>query len=122
MPPKDDKTIAADSPLAQASIPPAAAPSPTPDPAPAAPEMPTIGRIVRYALNPSGESRPALVVRDAAPGGLVNLHVFLDGNNDDGAVGKGGGDNTMWLPSVAFDAGGKPGTWHWPPPPPKKKA
>lgn len=69
------------------------------------------GRIVRYVLpdGPSaGQIRPAIVVRVWDQGnGCANLHVFLDGSNDEGA--------NAWQTSCVFDPEErKPGTWHWP--------
>lgn len=74
------------------------------------------GRIVHYVLPNTarlgGELRPAIIVRVFPEGDVVNLDVFMDGDNDgdqhrDHAV--------MNVQSVAFNKDGTPGTWNWPP-------
>ncbi len=71
----------------------------------------SIGRVVRFVLpkgRSTGEPRAAVIVRvgDTADG-RCNLHVFLDGQNDDGA--------DVWATSVPYSEEPKHGTWHWPP-------
>jgi len=82
-----------------------------------------VGDIVHYVprpdQSPRGDAVPAVVTRvfvpetDASPHpGMSNLQVFLDGPNDrlTGQEGR----LTLWVGSVLYDEGGKPGTWHWP--------
>jgi hypothetical protein len=73
--------------------------------------IPSIGRIVHFVL-PSGQHRPAIIVRvwgeKPTEDSLVNLQVFSDGTND---KLKG----TEWRTSVhQAEANKKPGTWHAP--------
>jgi hypothetical protein len=73
--------------------------------------IPSIGRIVHFVL-PSGEHRPAIIVRiwDFVPtaSSSVQLQVFTDGSND-------GLNYVEWRTSVHQDAETKaPGTWHEP--------
>ena len=59
----------------------------------------------------------AIVVRDwKSESGVVNLLVFPDGSNDIKFEGRHGGWSVapFWFTSVAHDAAGTPGTWHWP--------
>jgi hypothetical protein len=75
--------------------------------------IPSIGRTVHFVL-PSGEHRPAVIVRvfDPSPSenSRVNLQVFTDATND-------GLDSIVWRTSVAQDAEQmKPSTWHFPEP------
>lgn len=73
----------------------------------------TIGQVVTYVLPDgrcAGETRPAMVTRVWSPVS-VNLHVFLDGTNDAGAL--------EWVASVRHESlveapengGPKLGTW-----------
>lgn len=105
-------------------------------------QKPSVGRVVHYTLRDgrsAGQNRPAIVVRawddeqTSYPPGTVNLQVFLDGSNDDGAEGIDGNASpvalTTWVASVHEDdptamaervaqgrgPGYQPGTWHWPP-------
>ena len=71
----------------------------------------TEGRIVHYVM-PSGEHRPAIVVRvrnlETVTDGYVNLVVFVDGVNDVNLA------TTILETSVFFNNTDKPvGTWHW---------
>lgn len=90
---------------------------------------PTPGRIVLYVA-PDGSVRPAMVVRAWTKDlpGTSNLQVFTDGANDDewlqpwerhapphGPNPIRPADGLVWRTSVTYDAGGQPGTWHWPP-------
>lgn len=98
-------------------------------------EGPNQGRMVRYVLRTgraAGQSRPAMVVRDWGHDGRLNLHVFLDGDNDRGADGAppiypvpasvalpDGGFSaytqlTSWVTSAPYSETKEPGTWHWP--------
>lgn len=69
-------------------------------------QIPSIGRIVHYIPLPSGEHRPAIIVKvwndPATPAASCNLHVFLDkyeiGEQDVTSITQGDG----------------PGHWHWP--------
>lgn len=76
---------------------------------------PTIGRIVLYVLNDGisgGQVRPAIITRvwtdldHASNPGMVNLHVFTDGNNDAGQANFAG--------SVCYSADGSRNTWSYP--------
>lgn len=102
----------------------AAVPSATaaPSVAPAKAPLPSVGRIVLYALEgkdrngqPFRETRPAIVVRvwERTDGEmpLVQLQVFVDGTNDGYAEGL----NVAWATSVSYDEAGAPGTWRWMP-------
>jgi len=80
----------------------------------------TICRIVEYVL-PDGQNRPAIVVRegvedfdDGATGPMVNLQVFLDGENDASVAHHERQYGSAWRTSVKFDADQRLGTWHWP--------
>ena len=72
---------------------------------------PSIGRIVIYTLPFSSirhsGGRRAAIVTNVFPSG-VNLHVFLDGENDRH-------DYEDHAYTVPYDPRGRPGTWHWPP-------
>lgn len=82
----------------------------------------TEGRIVHYVM-PSGEHRPAIVVRDwhsTSDDGYVNLLVFTDGYNDSNNLPESLASEkenikrgTFWAPSVFYDADKKTHTWHW---------
>ncbi len=82
----------------------------------------TEGRIVHYVM-PSGEHRPAIVVRNWHPDnddGYVNLLVFTDGFNDSNNLPESlepEKENikrgTFWAPSVFYDADKRTSTWHW---------
>ena len=88
-------------------------------------QIPTKGRIVMYTLNEvdaqsiknrrvnsagvfagnpvdRGDEYPAIVVNVVPGTGLVNLKVFLDGNDDYWATSKAGSDEPQ------------PGCWNWP--------
>lgn len=72
------------------------------------------GYIVHYILpegDPKkGEHRAAIVVRGIEVG-VVNLIVFMDGQND---LPSGDNNrNTQWQQSVRYSEGKEPGTWHW---------
>lgn len=72
------------------------------------------GYIVHYILpegDPKkGEHRAAIVVR-GIEAGVVNLIVFMDGQND---LPSGDNNrNTQWQQSVRYSEGKEPGTWHW---------
>ncbi len=83
--------------------------------------IPSIGRIVHFVL-PSGEHRPAIIVRiwDLVPTerSCVQLQVFVDGSNDaadlyDGERAVLPPVNAVWRTSVRQDPSGQtPGTWH----------
>lgn len=83
--------------------------------------IPSIGRTVHFVL-PSGEHRPAIIVRlfDQAPTekSYVQLQVFIDGSNDSAQIHESErlpNTTTVWRTSVAQDPTGKiPGTWHEP--------
>ena len=76
------------------------------------------GIIVHYVM-PSGEHRPAIVVKNWN-GGSVNLVVFTDGYNDSNVLPeslvseqnniKGG---SFWAPSVLHDPNKSLSTWHF---------
>ena len=83
----------------------------------------TPGRNVHYVM-PTGEHRPAIVVRVEPEATTVNLVVFTDGQNDASileanypvgasyiaAVRTG----ILWRSSIPFDEENKvPDTWHW---------
>ena len=81
---------------------------------------PSAGRVVHYVLSggpENGKVRPAIIIAPCVerfPGSSYvrdecQLHVFLDGENDT-QYGY-----FTWATSVPYDAGGSPGTWHWPP-------
>lgn len=83
----------------------------------------TEGRIVHFVLPASRcfknelQHRPAIVVnawgngRDASEeASAANLVVFVDGSNDVDPAEP----FVMWKTSALYDAGGAPGTWHWP--------
>ncbi len=76
------------------------------------PQEPTIGRIVHYVLDDvMDEHRPAIIARVFSPV-MVNLQVFVDGQNDSGLVQVG---SLLWKSSVEHDEEFKAtGTWHWP--------
>jgi hypothetical protein len=77
------------------------------------------GRMVHFVM-PSGEHRPAVVVRvwhiSDSPEGYSNLLVFVDGSND---VKRSEGDpnkepvTTIWETSVHYSENHEPRTWHW---------
>jgi len=71
----------------------------------------TEGRIVHYVM-PSGEHRPAIIVRAGdSEDGCANLVVFLDGTND---LETGGEPRlTEWQTSVLQAEEALAGTWHW---------
>lgn len=80
-------------------------------PEPNIPQMPTMGRIVRFVLleeevkaNNNATESPAIVVRvwGTTIESAINLKVFADAPND------------LWKTSVPYSAEKKPGTWHWP--------
>lgn len=73
----------------------------------------TPGRIVHYVM-PSGEHRPAMVVKvwDAASG-LINVRVFTDGANDYFPIGWDSA-HPDWVTSITPDLqGNRIGSWHW---------
>jgi hypothetical protein len=78
-----------------------------------------IGRIVHYVMK-DGQERPLMVVRVWSPSeipGYINGVLIFDGSNDSGIFPYSGyesGRNTAWITSTHYDAGKKPGTWHWP--------
>lgn len=84
--------------------------------------MPTVGRIVLYRLaahdgvlpGAVGQVRPALVVRTWGPDSkVVNLQVFVDGENDVARPGNGlPPSGTLW--ATSREEGAAPGTWAWP--------
>lgn len=70
-------------------------------------QKPSIGRIVHYVLDGSGEHRPAIITRVYAPT-CVNLHVF----GDSGDLGR---DINRYPTSVQYDPSGEASSsWHWP--------
>lgn len=74
----------------------------------------TEGRIVHYVLPGSlNQCRPAIVVKvwRLNNDGMVNLQVFLDGNND--APDSINGNYIQWKTSVEYSEERKDGTWHW---------
>jgi hypothetical protein len=82
------------------------------------------GRIVHYVMQ-GGAHRPAMVVavfHKEFPGNPgdetgVNMNVQLDGSNDaqdPGVTPTETSRGIAWRPSVRFDEGKSPGTWHWP--------
>lgn len=79
--------------------------------------MVKVGDIVNYVLddqaNQPGEIRPAIVVR-VWDEELVNLQVFIDGENDYPAYFHSGGQqlNAHWKTSILYDADYRHGTWH----------
>ena len=85
--------------------------------------IPSIGRTVHFVL-PSGEHRPAIIVRiwDGQPTEhtVVQLQVFIDGSNDAGDLCDGERAvlppvSAVWRTSVHQDTETKaPGTWHEP--------
>jgi hypothetical protein len=79
------------------------------------------GRIVHFVM-PSGEHRPAIVVRvwrdlSGAPEGYSNLLVFVDGTNDVKpsllASPFPEPTTTLWETSKHYSDSKEPGTWHW---------
>ncbi len=93
---------------------------------------PTVGRIVHYTLT-NGQVRPAIVVHcwdsdehNTYPPGVVNVQVYVDGNNDgedrhaggpSGIFPDEGRAGLAWRTSVhpSKSGGAEPGRWHWPP-------
>lgn len=78
----------------------------------------TEGRIVHYVLS-NGDHRAAIIARVFAGGemtGVVNLYVFLDGENDKHVPhGAEYAPGIVWATSAHYDeAGDKEHTWHWP--------
>jgi len=75
------------------------------------PIVPTIGRNVLYVLNEgihAGETKAAIITRVWPGSSSVNLTVFPDLANDEGAE--------RFACSVAYDPDGtQPRTWHWHP-------
>jgi hypothetical protein len=57
---------------------------------------------------PSGEHRPAIIVR--VDGSVVGLQVFADGDRDDRDLANG----TLWVWAGFEELGLVAGTWHWP--------
>lgn len=89
-------------------------------------QEPVIGRHVLYVLGTEsknkGQVRSAVVAlvhdvpeakREENPG-LANLTVFIGTEFDIPNQNKVPGNATWLFKSVKFDAGKKPGTWHWP--------
>lgn len=81
----------------------------------------TEGRTVHYVL-PSGEHRPAIIVRawdkEHSGNGCANLQVLLDGTNDlrepNNITREQADRGTLWATSIVMDNDEKrPGTWHW---------
>lgn len=77
----------------------------------------TEGRIVHYVM-PSGEHRPAIVVRVWNSEGTCNLTVFPDWGNDNKpgngiGINMGQGTALLWATSILHSDEPKPGTWHW---------
>jgi hypothetical protein len=79
----------------------------------------TEGRIVHFVM-PSGEHRPAIVVRvwnDADMSkGYINLVVFVDGSNDVRRVlaePLAEPVTTVWETSIYYSETKEPRTWHW---------
>ena len=103
---------------------PSAAPALVPQPVEAPADAPTTtqegkpivnrtGMLVVFRPNAgprAGEELGAIVVRDWSQGqkdhGAVNLAVFMDGSNDDGAM-------IDWQTSVPYDQGGAPYSWRF---------
>lgn len=81
-------------------------------------KAPVDGEMVYYTLNSKwithGEVRPAMVVRVWSDV-MVNLLVFLDGNNDR-FIGADGWEtvpgHVLWETSVTISNTGLGGTWH----------
>ena len=82
---------------------------------------PTVGRTVHYVLpalsgNP-GKHRAAIITEvwcrmaHATHPGMSNLTVFPSQHGDFPAMP---GTPAFSVGSVSYDAGGAPGTWHWP--------
>lgn len=72
-------------------------------------KKPTVGAVVHFTLQQgrsAGEVRAGIVVR-VWDSGVINMQLFVDGTNDQGAEGP-------WLTSVHYDAAGERGTWNWP--------
>jgi hypothetical protein len=81
------------------------------------------GRIVHFVM-PSGEHRPAIVVKvwrypdssgpepilKAPENGCCNLQVFTDGSNDGVDEVRHG---HLWFTSCIYSENPEPGTWHW---------
>ncbi len=69
------------------------------------------GRIVHYILS-DGSHRQAIIVSVIdREKGMVNLSVFLDGDDED----YSGTQTMIWKPSIMPDFKGKSkNTWHWP--------
>lgn len=82
----------------------------------------TEGRIVHFVL-PSGEHRPAVIVRawgkETSENGCANLQVLLDGTNDlreneAHLTREDAEKGTKWVTSVIMDNDDKRSwTWHW---------
>lgn len=71
---------------------------------------PTVGRIVHLVVGPTGEHRPAIIVRVIDAGqGIVNLHVFYDEERDV----RGGTEFRKNVP-FSFLRPDAAWTWHWP--------
>lgn len=69
-------------------------------------ENPAMGRFVRYVLK-SGTERPAVITRVCNDGGLCNLTVFTDSDND-------GMEVIERATRVPYSDEPKEETWHWP--------
>ncbi len=74
----------------------------------------TVGRMVHFVIpektRNAGEHRAAIVVRVFDQNsGSANLHVFLDGSNDEAVVPQG----NAWVTSVPYSEEPEPRTWHW---------
>lgn len=95
-------------------------------PQPEAPRQVLVGDIVHYVPNPGetfiwgtsqdGMERPAIVVvvfKDD-PNGMVSAQVVLDGSNDSAFRSGPENSNTLWAPSLKYDANKGPRTWHFP--------
>ena len=89
-------------------------------------QEPVLGRDVLYVLGESsknrGQIRSARISlvhevneedREVKPG-LCNLALFVATENDIPAQSKSAGTYVWLLKGVVYDAGKKPGTWHWP--------
>lgn len=80
--------------------------------------VPSIGRAVHFVLNNEfnypGQHRSATIVQ-VWSGDYVNLHVQIDGGNDDPHFDYANPQLIKWITSVEYDpTGTKQRSWHWP--------
>lgn len=73
----------------------------------AAPQMPSVGRIVIFEGTPAGKSFAGIITGVSETADMtVNLSVFPDGRWAEGYVAR--------RENVPYSAAGEMGTWRWP--------